>query len=93
MIPEGKITTSIEYKRTMPIKDRVLELPTLILHEKESNSERIKQLIDEWLHSFLHKNTGTLISGVLFEALNSCIGLIIRAIRALLGLFFPFFQN
>jgi hypothetical protein len=50
----------------MPIKDRVLELPSLTLHERESSSERMNQIFNDWQRSFINKNTGKLISGVLF---------------------------
>lgn len=93
LIPQGKITASVEYKGTMPVKDRVLYLQELIVNEYDHNDSRKSQIINQWLIDFVKRNMGTLVSGLLFEALSSCIGFIINGIRFVLGLFFPFFKS
>jgi len=92
LIPDGKITASIELYKLNPIKDRLLTMDALTIHEYCSSSESIKQQIDKWLHSLMNNNMGTLISGAIFEALSFCTSLIIRIIRNILGWIFPFLR-
>ena len=66
MLPEGRITATAEFKRTILLSERVLKLKELVLHEEQSNERRIEQIFKDWGTSVFKDNLGTLLSSALF---------------------------
>ena len=89
----SKITINVELKSQKILVDRVLHIKKLTIHEPESNTARINQIVKEWVMDLLKDNMGTLVTGAFSEVIFRCVELLFGAVQHLVGFFLPKMRN
>ena len=89
----SKITINVELKSQKILADRVLHIQKLMIHEPESNTARINQILKEWVMDLLKDNMGTLVTGAFSEVIFRCVELLFGAVQHLVGFFLPKIRN
>lgn len=85
----SKITINVELKSQKILTDRMLHIKKLTLHEPESNTARINQIVKEWVMDILKDNMGTLVTGAFSEVICRCVELLFGAVQHTVSFFIP----